>query len=126
MLQVNGNDHLYDLDEPRPKHKGDRWGGLITWADLFAAKKWPFPGLTGRSCAGWTYPAENGPHRPHGRPNSPAESTRADGRIGGGRPRTGHARSSRRPAAPDPVAAGQGRGHRAASGCPGYADMVAR
>jgi hypothetical protein len=42
MLQVNGIDHVYDFDEPHPNHKRDRCGGLITWADLSAAKKWLF------------------------------------------------------------------------------------
>jgi hypothetical protein len=42
MLQVNGIDHLYGLGEDHPNHKGDRCGGLITWVDPFAAKKWPF------------------------------------------------------------------------------------
>jgi hypothetical protein len=26
-------------------HKGDRCGGLITWAHRFAAKKWPYSSL---------------------------------------------------------------------------------
>jgi hypothetical protein len=42
MLQVNGIDHLYGVDESHPNHKDDRCGGLITWAQRFAAKKWPF------------------------------------------------------------------------------------
>jgi hypothetical protein len=38
MLQINGSDHVYDLD-----HKRDRCGGLITWARGPQQKK---PALT--------------------------------------------------------------------------------
>src|SRR5712671_3533625 len=41
MLQVFGIDHGNDVDEAHPNHYRDRCGGLIAWADLAAAKKWP-------------------------------------------------------------------------------------
>ena len=61
MLQVNGIDHVYDLDA-RIQIINVIGRRLITWAHRSAAKKWPSrpPGGT---CASWTYPAENGPHR---------------------------------------------------------------
>jgi hypothetical protein len=39
------------LEELIQDHKLDRCGGLITWADLSAAKKWPFESLPGRTRA---------------------------------------------------------------------------
>src|ERR1700738_3025573 len=45
MLQVNGIDHVYDLDELHPNHQPDRCGGLLTLAPRSAAKKWQFRSL---------------------------------------------------------------------------------
>src|SRR4051812_4940882 len=44
-------------------------GALITWAAQSAAKKWPSLTLSRLAHRRWTYPAENGPHLPDGRPD---------------------------------------------------------
>ena len=73
----------------------------------------------------WTYPAENGPHRPMADRIFRLDRRELMAAIGRRGPRPGQARDRRRPGPPVPEAAGQGRRHRLASGTTGYPDMVA-
>src|SRR5712671_7625217 len=99
MLQVFGIDHGNDVDEAHPNHYRDRCGGLITWADLSAAKKWPFQ-------PPWTYLMPTGHIQwkmvriDHGRSHFPARPTRACDRTGRGRPQSGPASDCCRSGAP--------------------------
>jgi len=126
MLQVNGIDHVYDLDEPHPIVSLIGAAGLITWAHPSAAKTMavskPSPGVPGP--AGHIQ-RKMVPHRRHGRSNSPADTARVDGRIGRAAlgPFPGSVGCRCEPSVAG--AAGQGRRDRLAFGRTGCADMVA-
>src|SRR5712671_2429032 len=99
-------------------------GGLIAWADLSAAKKWP-------SQPPSTYLAPTGHIQrkmvriDHGRSDFPARPTRTCDRTGRCRPQSGAASDCCRSGAPLADAAGPSRRHGVASGRSGYTDMVA-
>src|SRR6266481_2886907 len=112
------------IGEAPPNHYRDRCGGLITWADPSAAKKWPFQPL-------WTYFTPAGHIQwkmvriDHGRSHFPARPTRACDRTGRCRPQSGPASDCCRSGAPVADAASPSQCHRLASGRSEYTDMVA-
>ena len=100
-------------------------GGLIACGRPFAAKKWPV-WASEPNRRNWTSHLKNGPHRPHGKSDFPAEPARTDGRLGAAAlgPVLAAGRDGAGAAAGGPP--GQGRRAAPAPGSPGYAGLVAR